>query len=458
METVPSLPRPLGLSPVSPYLQLVFGVRVGEWLQTPIPGALRAQAVACDGPLPSAVRPRVCGPGVIRWRRFEVRVVIAPDSFKGCLSALQVCDAVERGVLRAVPDAQTVKAPMADGGEGTVDALVDATGGRYVTERVVGPLGVPTQARFGVLGDSQTAVIEMAAASGLPLVPPARRNPLLTTTFGTGQLIKAALDLGCRKFIIGIGGSATNDAGAGMAQALGARMVDAHGAEIVRASGGRLADIAHIDVSQLDDRLSECEVRVACDVDNPLYGETGAAHVYGLQKGATPEIVAMLDAGLRHFADLLKKDLGVDVADVPGAGAAGGLGAGLIAFCHATLERGVDIVIDVVRLDERMRGADLVITGEGRIDRQTSRGKTPHGVARVAGDNGIPVVALGGSVDITAHDLHDAGFHAVFSILTEPMTLDEAMMPARAEAMLAFAGEQVLRAIGSPAGRNVGGE
>lgn len=384
-----------------------------------------------------------------------MRVLIAPDSFKGCLSALQVCDALERGVLRAVPDAETVKAPMADGGEGTVEALVDATGGRYSTERVVGPLGVPTQARFGVLGDSETAVIEMAAASGLPLVPPARRNPLLTTTFGTGQLIKAALDLGCRKFIIGIGGSATNDAGAGMAQALGARMVDAHGAEIVRASGGRLADIVHIDVAQLDDRLSESQVRVACDVDNPLFGETGAAHVYGPQKGATPEIVALLDTGLQHFAALLKKDLGADVTDVPGAGAAGGLGAGLMAFCHATLQRGVDIVIDVVRLDERMRGADLVITGEGRIDRQTSHGKTPHGVARVAGENGIPVVAVGGSVDITAHDLHDAGFDAVFSILTEPMTLDEAMMPARAEAMLTFAGEQILRAIGIQAGRNV---
>ena len=386
-----------------------------------------------------------------------MRIVIAPDSFKGCLSALQVCDALERGLRRAVPEVEVVKAPMADGGEGTVEALVDATGGRYSTERVVGPLGVPTQARFGVLGDSETAVIEMAAASGLPLVPPPRRNPLLTTTYGTGQLIKAALDLGCRKFIIGIGGSATNDAGAGMAQALGARMVDAHGADIVRASGGRLADIAHIDVAQRDDRLSEAQVRVACDVDNPLYGETGAAHVYGPQKGATPEIVAMLDAGLRHFADLLRRDLGVDVAEVPGAGAAGGLGAGLMAFCHATLQRGVDIVIDVVRLEDRLRGAGLVITGEGRIDRQTPYGKTPHGVARVARQLGLPVVAVGGSVDITAHDLHEAGFDAVFSILTEPMTLDEAMMPARAEVMLAFTGEQVMRAVGIKAGRNAGG-
>ena len=374
-----------------------------------------------------------------------MRIVVAPDSFKGCLTALQVCNAIERGLRAALPDVDIIKAPMADGGEGTVQSLVDATGGRFVSETVSGPLGDPVEARFGLLGDGQTAVIEMAAASGLTSVPPARRNPLLTTTYGTGQLIKAALDLGRRKLIVGIGGSATNDGGAGMAQALGARMLDSEGKEIERAGGGHLGKIAHIDISRLDDRLADTEVRVACDVGNPLHGPDGAAHVYGPQKGATPEMVETLDAGLRHFAARLNEDLGADVADAPGAGAAGGLGAGLMAFCNAKLERGVDIVIDAVGLRQKMSGADLVITGEGRIDSQTAFGKAPSGVAKVAKEFGVPVVAVGGIVELSARELHEHGFDALFSIVNEPMSLEEAMAPRRAEAMLGFVGEQILR-------------
>jgi len=374
-----------------------------------------------------------------------LKIVIAPDSFKGCLTALQVCDAIERGLRVVRQDLEIVKVPMADGGEGTVQSLVEATGGRVVAETVEGPLGKPTPATFGVLGDGRTAAIEMAAASGLPLVPPELRNPLLTTTYGTGQLIKAALDLGCRTLIVGIGGSATTDCGAGMAQALGARMLGVDAGEIQRVSGGEMAKVARIDSSGLDPRLAESDVRVACDVDNPLYGETGAAHVYGPQKGATPEIVRQLDDGLRHFAARMAEDLGAQVADVPGAGAAGGLGAGLVAFCGAKLESGVGIVIDTVGLLDTVKDADLVITGEGRVDFQTAFGKTPSGVADAAKQFGVPVVAVGGSIALDATSLHNKGFDALMPIINEPMSLGEAMDPATATDLLAFASEQILR-------------
>ncbi len=381
-----------------------------------------------------------------------MKVVIAPDSFKGSLDAAQVCAALERGVQAAVPDVETVCVPLADGGEGTVSALVAATGGRLVTRDVSGPLGEPTSAAFGMLGDGKTAVLEMAAASGLTLIAPAARNPLLTTTFGTGELMRAALDLGAEKLIIGIGGSATTDGGAGMAQALGARMLDRAGVAIPRATGGRLCEIARIDGSGLDARLASTEVVVACDVDNPLYGERGAAAVYGPQKGATPQMVAALDAGLQHFAGRLREDLGADVAAVAGAGAAGGLGAGLMAFCGARLQRGIDIVIEAVGLRRQLAGANLVLTGEGRIDAQTAHGKTPHGVARVAADAGVPVVAIGGSVDIGAGGLDC--FTAVLPMLPEPMTLAEAMAADRAEAMLEFVAGQVVRMWVRGTGRN----
>ena len=371
-----------------------------------------------------------------------MRIVIAPDSFKGSLSAQEVCDAIARGVLRAAPETVIDTVPMADGGEGTVQSLVDATGGELVMQHVTGPLGEPVTATFGLLGDGETAVIEMASASGLPLVPEGRRNPLVTTTRGTGELMRAALDRGRRKLLIGIGGSATNDGGAGMAQALGAALLDGNGRPI-GPGGGALASLARIDLSGMDPRLAETEVVVACDVENPLTGARGASAVYGPQKGATPVMVRQLDANLSHFAEIIRRDLGKDVAEVPGAGAAGGLGAGLIAFTGASLRRGVEIVIEAVRLRERLRGADLVITGEGRTDGQTVFGKTPAGVARVAGELGIPVVGLVGSYSSDAGVVHAHGIDALVSILHEPITVAEAI--AQGATLIERAAEELMR-------------
>lgn len=373
-----------------------------------------------------------------------MKIVIAPDSFKGSLTALEVCEAAARGIRQIDAQIEIVQVPMADGGEGTVQSLVDATGGELVTERVTGPLGDPVEAVYGLLGDGESAVIEMAAASGLPLVPEEQRNPLNTTTCGTGELIAAALDQGRRKLIVGIGGSATTDAGAGMAQALGVRLLDDEG-EPIGFGGAELGRLATIEMSRADPRLQEAEIRVACDVDNPLYGERGAAFVYGPQKGASAEDVKVLDANLRHFADVVQRDLGLDVRDIPGAGAAGGLGAGLVAFCGASLEPGVDIVIDAVDLPGAMRGADLCVTGEGAIDSQTAFGKTPAGVTSVARSGGVPVIALAGGVAFDAVSLHERGFSALASILNRPMSLAEAMAPDRAREMIAFTAQQMVR-------------
>jgi len=372
----------------------------------------------------------------------NMKITIAPDSFKGSLTALEVCEAVTAGLAAYDASLECVSVPMADGGEGTVQSLVDATGGQLRSVTVSGPLGEPVAATYGLLGDGATAVIEMAAASGLPLVPPAQRNPLHTTTAGTGELIRAALDAGARQFIIGIGGSATNDAGLGLAAALGARLLDGAGREI-SPTGGGLSDLATIDLSGFDDRIAQARFRVACDVDNPLFGPLGAAHVYGPQKGATPEIVARLDDGLRRFAEVARRDLNADIAALPGAGAAGGLGAGLVAFCGATLEPGVRIVIETVGLRDRMRGSDLCLTGEGRLDRQTAFGKTPKGVADVARELGVPCVALAGSVALEPA-LNDT-FAAVFSLCNEPLSLEQAMQPDTARALIAFAAQQAVR-------------
>ena len=373
-----------------------------------------------------------------------MKIVIAPDSFKGSLTALEVCEAAAEGIRAISPEIEIVPVPMADGGEGTVQSLVDATGGTLVTETVTGPLGEPVEAVYGLLGDGESAVIEMAAASGLPLVPDAKRNPLKTTTFGTGELIAAALNRGRRKLIVGIGGSATTDAGVGMAQALGVRFLDESG-EPVGFGGAELARIATIEMSGADPRLRDTEIRVACDVDNPLYGERGAAHVYGPQKGASPEDVQLLDANLRHVADVIQRDLGLDVRDLPGAGAAGGLGAGLVAFCGASREPGVEIVVDAVDLPGSMQGADLCITGEGANDRQPAFGKPPAGVPAVARREGVPVIAIAGGVAFDAVSLHERGFHALASILNRPMSLAEAMEPERAREMIAFTAEQMVR-------------
>lgn len=358
-----------------------------------------------------------------------MKIVIAPDSFKGSLSALEVGNAIKEGIASIFPSAEIQIVPMADGGEGTVQALVDATGGRIVRARVHDPLMNEIEAIFGILGDGKTAVIEMASASGLPLVPTDKRNPMLTTTYGTGELIKSALDMGCRKLIIGIGGSATVDGGAGMAQALGAKLADGEGNQIPFGGAG-LEHLVEIDISRMDERLSEVEVIVACDVTNPLTGPKGAAKVFGPQKGATPEMVEKLDSYLNRYADIIKRDLGIDVKDIPGAGAAGGLGAGLVAFLKAELKPGIDIVIEASGLKEKLSSANVVITGEGKIDGQTIFGKTPIGVAKLAKKFGLPVIAICGSIGDDAHLVFDNGIDAITDIIDRPMSLDEAISDA----------------------------
>ncbi|WP_143414753.1 glycerate kinase [Geobacillus sp. E263] len=359
-----------------------------------------------------------------------MKVIIAPDSFKESLSALEVANAIEKGFRDIFPEAEYVKIPMADGGEGTVQSLVDATGGRIVKTEVTGPLGDRVQAFFGMLGDGKTAVIEMAAASGLHLVPSEKRNPLVTTTRGTGELILAALDEGAEHIIIGIGGSATNDGGAGMIQALGGRLLNRHGQEI-GPGGGSLSELADIDLSGLDQRLKCVKIEVACDVDNPLTGPKGASAIFGPQKGATPEMVATLDNNLKHYADVIERVLGKQVKDIPGAGAAGGLGAGLLAFLEAKLKRGVEIVLETVNFHERIQGASLVITGEGRIDRQTIFGKTPIGVAKAAKRYNIPVIAIAGSVSDDSDVVRSYGIDALYSIVPGIIPLEKALANAR---------------------------
>ena len=355
-----------------------------------------------------------------------MKIVIAPDSFKGSLTALQAAEAIEKGLRDIFPAAEIKKMPMADGGEGTVQSLVDATGGRRLVERVVNPLGNEIEAEYGILGDRTSAVIEMAAASGLTLVPSDRRNPLESTTYGTGQLIKAALDRGCRKLIIGIGGSATNDGGAGMAEALGAKLLTS-GGQPISPGGGGLGALDTINVSDLDSRIAATATVVACDVDNPLTGKNGAAYVYGPQKGATLEMIENLDANLAHFASIVQRDMGKVVGEIPGAGAAGGLGAGLIAFLDAELKSGVDIVIDAVQLEKQLEGASLVVTGEGEINFQTVFGKTPVGVAKLAKAHGIPVIAIAGSISNGAEDVHKSGIDAIIDIVPAPMPLESAV-------------------------------
>ncbi len=356
-----------------------------------------------------------------------MRIVVAPDSFKGSLSALGVAEAMERGIRAVFPEAEVLKAPVADGGEGTVEALVGATGGRIEQRLVRGPLGEPVRARWGVLGDGATAVIEMAAASGLPLVPKERRDPRIATTFGTGELVEAALSAGLAKIIVGIGGSATNDGGAGMARALGARFLDAAGRDLPE-GGAALARLARIDLSGLDPRLARVEILVACDVENPLTGPRGASATYGPQKGATPEMVRELDASLERYAAVAKAATGRDVASVPGAGAAGGLGAGLLFFTPARLRPGVDIVLEAIGLSTMLQGADLVITGEGRTDSQTAMGKAPVGVASAARRCGVPVVCIAGGLGEGAEDVLAKGIEALASVVPRAMALEECMV------------------------------
>ena len=355
-----------------------------------------------------------------------MKIVVAPDSFKGSVTALQAANAIEQGLRQVFPDADIDKIPMADGGEGTVQSLVDATGGNIQTQRVLGPLGNKVDAQFGILADEETAVIEMASASGLTLVPTDKRNPLLTTTYGTGQLIRAALEKGCRRLIIGIGGSATNDGGAGMAEALGVQFLQADGNPIARGGGG-LGELDSIDNTNVHPAIVETTTIVACDVNNPLTGQEGASHVYGPQKGATPEMVKTLDTHLEHYDNVLTRTLGQSYNDIPGAGAAGGLGAGLMAFLNAKLQLGVDIMIDAVKLKDRIKGASLVFTGEGQLDFQTAFGKTPVGVAKVAKEHNIPVIAIAGGIGDGAEAVYNVGIDAMLGIVQAPMSLEDAV-------------------------------
>lgn len=353
------------------------------------------------------------------------KIVVASDSFKGSLTSRQVADNVERAVKTLFPHCDVCKMDVADGGEGTVEALVSSLGGEFADVQVSDPLGRPITARYGIIDGGHTAVMEMAEASGLPLLRPEERNPLKTSTYGTGMMIRDALNRGCRKFLVGIGGSATNDGGTGMLSALGFLFIDKDG-YVLDGTGGNLSGIASVYDADVPGEVFESEFIVACDVDNPFCGPSGAAFVFAPQKGADEFMVRSLDDGLASFARVVRKYTGRRIDDFPGAGAAGGLGGGFMAFLGAKLVPGIEMVLDAVKFDERIAGSDLVITGEGRIDAQTLMGKAPSGILARASKQGIPVVALGGKVDASV-DFRKAGFSAVCQVTPEDMPLEEAM-------------------------------
>ena len=354
------------------------------------------------------------------------KYVVAPDSFKESMTAKEVCDAMERGIKQANPAVEVVKVPMADGGEGTVDSLVDATNGQRVTVEVTGPLGNKISAYYGIVGKGTTAVIEMAKASGLEIVEKKKRNPMITTTFGTGELIRGALDHDVKEIIIGLGGSSTNDGGSGMAQALGAKLLDQNNHQI-SFGGGNLDKLDRIDISNLDSRLQDVKIILASDITNPLIGKDGASRVFGPQKGATPEMVEKLENNLQHYAKIIKRNLNKDVASVSGAGAAGGLGAGLMAFTTCEMRRGVDLAIEVTKLEEKIRDADYVFTGEGGTDFQTKFGKTPYGVAKLGKKYHKPVISLAGYLGEGIDSLYGEGFTAIFGIIPGACDLSTAL-------------------------------
>ncbi len=354
------------------------------------------------------------------------KYVVAPDSFKESMTAKEVCDAMEKGIKKADSAAEVIKVPMADGGEGTVDSLVDATHGQRVIVEVTSPLGNKISAYYGILGNGTTAVIEMAKASGLEIVEKKKRNPMITTTFGTGELIRDALDHNVKEIIIGLGGSSTNDGGSGMAQALGAKLLDQNNHQIPF-GGGNLDKLDKIDISNLDSRLRDVKIILASDVTNPLIGKEGASRVFGPQKGATPEMVEKLENNLQHYAKIVKRDLNKDVASVSGAGAAGGLGAGLMAFTTCEMRRGVDLAIEVTKLEEKIRDADYVFTGEGGTDFQTKFGKTPYGVAKLGKKYHKPVISLAGYLGEGIDSLYGEGFTAIFGIIPGACDLSTAL-------------------------------
>lgn len=374
-----------------------------------------------------------------------MRVIVAPDSFKGSISSIQAATAVERGINQAAAkvgqNVEVIKIPIADGGEGTVDAIISGVGGRLEKVMALNPLGREIESFFGILPD-QTAIIEMAAASGINLIKPEERNPLLTTTYGTGQLITKALDAGCKNIIIGIGGSATNDGGVGMAQALGVRFLDQNGRP-VGFGGGELGKIHKIDLSGIDSRLESAAFTIASDVKNVLWGPEGASVIFGPQKGATSEMVTVLDHNLLYLANLIKRELGKEIALTPGSGAAGGLGGGLMAFLNAEIRPGIEIVMELTGFREKVQAADLIITGEGATDYQTMFGKVPYGVAQIAKEYHKPVICISGTLGNGYEKLYDAGINAFFSIVNRPMTLEEAIR--RGEELLEKAAENIFK-------------
>ncbi|MBS5938177.1 glycerate kinase [Clostridium sp.] len=373
-----------------------------------------------------------------------MKIVLAPDSFKESMTAKEACLAMEKGIKRVINEIEIVHAPMGDGGEGTLDALVDATNGEIYYKDVVAPLGNKVRARFGILGDKKTAIIEMAEASGLHLVDKDNRNPLITTSFGTGELIKEALDKDVDRILIGLGGSATNDAGVGMLQALGVRFKDKENNE-VSYGGGELRKISSIDISNLDKRILSTKIEIACDVKNPLTGPEGASEVFGRQKGANDEIVKILDENLKHFANISRKIIGKDIDNIQGAGAAGGLGAALIGFCNGEVKPGIDTVIEYSRLEDKLKGADFVFTGEGSIDFQTKFGKTPVGVATLAKKYNTPVIAFAGKIGKEINELYSLGIDSIVGITPGTMELDKALKEGKNN--LAVATENIVRII-----------
>ncbi|RLD22189.1 MAG: glycerate kinase [Bacteroidetes bacterium] len=354
-----------------------------------------------------------------------MNVLIAIDSFKGSLSSIELADTIESGIHEVSSDIIIQKAPIADGGEGTIDTLINSVGGEKIEVKVKGPLFKEVLAYYGILND-KTAIIEMAVASGLTLVPGHLRNPMHTTTYGIGQLINDAIARGCRDFLIGIGGSATNDAGIGMLTALGYKFLDKENNELAPI-GSSLIKIATIDSSQVKESIKQCKFTIACDVDNPFYGSQGAAQIYATQKGADKEEVLILDRGLKNFSDVIARELDNDISLVKGAGAAGGLGGGFKAFLDAKLKPGVEIIFEKIALEEKIKWADIIITGEGRLDHQTAMGKAPVGVGKLALRYNKRVIALAGSVAEDAAILHDYGITEMHSIIDGPMTLEEAM-------------------------------
>ena len=352
------------------------------------------------------------------------RIVIASDSFKGSLTSVEVAQSATKGILEVYPDCEVTQVNVADGGEGTVDAVVDTLQGEKITISVSNPIGKPVDATYGIAGD--TAIIEMAAASGLPLLAAEERNPWVTSTYGTGEMILDAIARGCSKFLVGIGGSATNDAGTGMLQALGFRFFDNNGILIDNCCGGILGEIASIDDTQVPEAIKNAQFTVACDVDTPFCGPIGAAYVFAPQKGASPEMVQQLDEGMASFAKVIEAKYGIDIVPMAGAGAAGGMGGGFRAFLNATLKKGIDMVLDAIGFDSIISGADLVVTGEGKVDFQTAKGKTAAGVLARAKAQGIPVVAIGGCVEM-CDSLREMGFAGIYPILEEKVPLELAM-------------------------------